>query len=116
MTLDALIDALPPDQQNAGWDLEGTPLGALSVRNSIYADGAATGSLADVFDGYIVQGPVSQYVTVTPIKDFIAPSQADTAMKNFPGVKPTTPQTADQLNQLIADDVTQFAKIFPQFK
>jgi len=114
--IDALIDALPPDQQNAGWDLEGTPLGALSVRNSIYADGAATGSLADVFDGYIVQGPVSQYVTVTPIKDFIAPSQADTAMKNFPGVKPTTPQTADQLNQLIADDVTQFAKIFPQFK
>ncbi len=114
--IDALIDALPPDKQSAGWDLPDTPLGALSVRESTYADGAATGTLADVFDGYIVQGPLSQYVTVTPIADFIAPSQADAAMKNFPGVKPTTPQTAEQLNHLIADDVVQFAKIFPQFK
>jgi hypothetical protein len=115
-SIDALIDALPVEKKSAGWDIEGTPLGALSIKNSTYADGAATGTLADLFDGYIVQGPLAQYATVTPVKDFIAPSSVDAAMKNFPGVKLAPPQTADQLNQLIADDVGQLAKALQQFR
>ena len=113
-SIDALIDALPAEKKNAGWDLAGTPLGALSIKNSTYGD-SATGTLADVFDGYIVQGPLAQYVTVTPVTDFIVPASVDTAMKNFPGVKLTQPQTANQLNQLIVEDVGQLAKALQQF-
>jgi hypothetical protein len=115
-SIDALIDALPEGKKNAGWDLGGTALGALTIAKSTYADGASTGTLADLFDGYIVQGSLSHYVSVTPVKDFITPTAVDAAMRNFPGVKPTSPQTADQLNQLIADDVGQYAKVFQQFQ
>ena len=69
--IDALIEALPPEKRSAGWNTAGTPLGALPLGRSPYAEGAATGTLADLFDGYIVQGPISGYTMVTPIRDFI---------------------------------------------
>jgi hypothetical protein len=113
--IDALIDALPADKKSAGWNTAGTPLGAISITNSSYANGAAGMTLADLFDGYIVQGPLASYTVVTPIKDFVRPEDAEKAARDFPGVKSSAPSVA-QVNQAIADDVQSIEKILAQFK
>jgi hypothetical protein len=114
--IDALIHALPEEKRNAGWDTAGTPLGALPLGRTPYADGAQTGTLADLFDGYVVQGPISGYAMVTPLKDFIQPADAERAGREFPGIKPASPPTVEQLNKTIADDVDSAAKVLAQFK
>jgi hypothetical protein len=114
--IDALIDALPEDRKSGGWDLAGTPLGALSVASSSYADGGSASTLYDLFDGYITQGPVSRYAMVTPIPDFVRPQDADQANRNFPGVKPSKPMDAKALNDMIADETAQLAKAMAAFK
>ena len=114
--IDALIEALPTEKRSAGWDTAGTPLGALPLGRSPYAAGALTGTLADLFDGYIVQGPIAGYTMVTPIRDFIQPADAQRAGREFPGVKPAAAPTVEQLNQTIADDVDALSKALAQFK
>jgi hypothetical protein len=114
--VDALIDALPPDRQSGGWDLVGTPLGAVPTGKSAYSEGEKNGTLADLFDGYVVQGPIARYSMVTPIPDFVSPADAAAAGRQFPGVKPAAPPTAGQLNQAIADDLESLAKALSQFK
>jgi len=115
-TVDALIEALPPDKREGGWDLGGTPLGAISIGSSAYADEGKGGTLADLFDGYIVQGPIAAYRMVTPIPDFVSASDAAAAGQQFPGVKPDAPPTAQQMNQAIAEDLQSLAKALAQFK
>jgi hypothetical protein len=88
----------------------------MPLGRSSYAEGAQTGTLADLFDGYIVQGPIAGYAMVTPIKDFIRPADAERAGREFPGIKPATTPTVEQLNQTIADDVDALAKALAQFK
>jgi len=114
--VDALIDALPPDKRSAGWDTAGTPLGALPLARSSYAEDGPGGTLADLFDGYVVQGPIAAYEMVTPIPGFITPANAGLAGREFPGIKPAAAPTADQLNQAIVDDVAALAKVLAQFK
>ncbi len=114
--VDALIDALPEDKKSGGWDTAGTPLGALSIAGGPYADGAPTGTLADLFDGYVTQGPLARYTMVTPIRDFIRPEDAERAARDFPGVKPPTAPGVRELNQTIVDDVEAMARTFAQFK
>ncbi len=114
--VDALIEALPADKRSAGWDTAGTPLGALPLAHGSYAEDGPGGTLADLFDGYVVQGPIAAYTMVTPIRDFISPENAERAGREFPGIKPAAPPTVDQLNQTIADDVEALAKVLAQFK
>ncbi len=114
--IDALIDALPPDKRSGGWDLADTPLGALPLGRSPYSEAGKTGTLANLFDGYIVQGPISGYAMVTPIRDFVSAAAAPAAGREFPGIKPASPPTAEQLNQAIADDLQSLAKALSQFK
>jgi len=115
-TLDALIDALPPDKKDGGWDLAGTPLGAVPLGRNGYAEDGAGGTLADLFDGYIFQGPIARYTMVTPIPNFVSAADAETAGQRFPGIKPQTPPTAPQLNQAISDDLQSLARALSQFK
>ncbi|HYW84540.1 MAG TPA: hypothetical protein VFB30_14860, partial [Spirochaetia bacterium] len=68
--IDSMIAALPAADRAAGFDTAGTPLGALPVTTSSFARDARQGSvltLADLFDGYIIQGPLAEYKAVTPI-------------------------------------------------
>ncbi|HTO22660.1 MAG TPA: hypothetical protein VMQ10_09240, partial [Spirochaetia bacterium] len=113
--IDALIAALPAERRSAGWDTAGTPLGAIPVKTGSYPEGATGMTLSDLFDGYIIQGPVADYATVTPIKDFVRPEDADRAGRDFPGVKPSAPTVA-QVNQSIADDVQAVGKLLAAFK
>jgi hypothetical protein len=114
--IDALIEALPEAKRSGGWDTAGTPLGALPLGPTPYALGAQTGTLADLFDGYVVQGPIAGYTVVSPIRGFIAPADGDRARREFPGVKPASPPTVQQLNQSIADDLNSLARVLAQFK
>ncbi len=114
--IDSLIDALPADKRSGGWDTTGTPLGALALGRSSYSDGTRNETLADLFDGYIVQGPIREYTMVTPIRDFVSAADADRAGRLFPGVKPASPPTAEQMNLTIADDLTALAGALAQFK
>jgi hypothetical protein len=113
--IDAVIPALPPRKREAGWDTSGTPLGALPVRTGSYSESGVAMTLADLFDGYVIQGPLAEYVTVAPIKDFVRPEDADRAARNFPGQK-KTPPTVQQVNQSIADDVQVVGKMLALFK
>jgi hypothetical protein len=113
--IDALIDSLPAGMKSGGWDTAGTPLGALPVKASSYGAAGNASTLADVFDGYIVQGPIAQYTVVTPIKDFVQPADAARAAREFPGVK-RAPPTVEQINLSIQDDVQAMAKTLAQFK
>jgi hypothetical protein len=114
--IDVMIDALPPAHRSGGWNTAGTPLGALSIKGSVYEDGAQTGTLADLFDGYIVMGPIVGYTFVTPIKDFVNDSNLDTALKHYPGVKASAPKTAEAINKSIAAELDSFAGAFAQFR
>ena len=113
--IDNLIDLLPPDKKSGGWNTSGTPLGALPVVTSAYANGQKGVTLANVFDGYIVEGPIGEYTTVTPIPDFVQPKDYDRAITEFPAVKANAP-TGPQINQFIIDDVQQLAKTLQQFR
>ena len=112
--VDALIEALPPEKQEAGWDTAGTPLGALPLGHTVYGENG--GTLADLVDGYVVQGPIRAYTMVTPIKDFVTPENAERAGREFPGIKPAAAPTADQMNQTIADDLDALARALAQLK
>jgi hypothetical protein len=63
-----------------------------------------------------VQGPIAGYAMVTPIADFVSAADAPAAGREFPGIKPSSPPTAQQLNQAIADDLQSLAKALSQFK
>lgn len=114
--IDALIDALPLDKRLAGFDTAGTPLGALPITTGGYRGSGKTPlTLADVTDGYVIQGPLSEYGTVTPIKDFVRPEDAAAALERFPGPKPPS-LTAAQANAAIADDATALGKLLALFR
>jgi hypothetical protein len=113
--IDALIAALPPEKQSAGWDLAATPLGEIPVKSGAYGEGAPGLTLADLYDGYIVQGPLAGYAAVSPIRDFVRPEDAERAAKNYPGPKP--PQfSAQQVNESIGDGILNLARVLAQFK
>lgn len=70
-SIDALLEELPPEYQQAGFDLEGTPFGRLSGEMSVYKFGYENFTLETIYDGYVCQGPLSSYEGVTAIKDFV---------------------------------------------
>ena len=102
--IDALIDGLPEDRKEAGYDTAGTPLGALPVTSASYLSGYTRLALSDLCDGYVIQGPLADYQVVTPIADFVPADKAEQAIRNFPGVKPTS-LTLKDVNQAIVEDV-----------
>ena len=79
--VDGIIDAVMPefslDSRRIGFDVNDTPFGKLPGETSIYKHGY-TDSLNNIVfaldmycDGYIYQMPLSEYVLVTPIEDFV---------------------------------------------
>lgn len=101
--IDALIGKLPPGSRQAGWDTAGTALGAVAVTTPSYLEGYRGLTLADLCDGYIVQGPLAEAAVVTAIRDFVPAGEAARAVRDFPGPKPRD-LTLQQVNQSILDD------------
>jgi hypothetical protein len=113
--VDELIAALPEEKRSGGWDTAGTPLGNLPVKSGAYAEGSPGLTIAALFDGYVVQGPLAGYAPVTPIRDFVRPEDAAQAAAGYPGVKPTAPTVA-QVNQSIVDEIQVLKNTLSQFK
>ena len=113
--IDALIEKLPATEQSAGWDTMGTPIGALPITTGSYAATDRTVTVADLFDGYIIQGPIGQYQVATPIQGFVRPEDAVRAGSQFPSFK-ATPPTVAQVNQSILDDAQALQKLLADFR
>ncbi len=82
--IDAVIDELEPQYRRFGVDTKGTPFGTLPGESSIYKYGYSNFNLGTIFDGYICQGPLSSYVGVTAIKDFVNDSNIGDAHAQSP--------------------------------
>ncbi|HVO40922.1 MAG TPA: hypothetical protein VMV03_17965 [Spirochaetia bacterium] len=112
--VDALIDALPPEKKSAGFDTSG-PLGALPVTRGYRSASGGPLVFRDLFDGYVILGPLADYRPVTPISDFVRPEDAAQALERFPGPKPAS-LTAEQANKAIADDAAALDGLLAQFR
>jgi len=113
--IDALIEKLPPERRNAGYDTAGTPLGGLPVTSPSYLAGYKSLALSDLCDGYVILGPLSDYRAVTPIADFVPADRAEQAVRNFPGVKPPS-LTLKDVNQAIVDDAKAVDEALAPFR
>jgi len=112
--VDALIEALPAEKKSAGFDTSG-PLGALPVTRGYRSASGGPLALRDLFDGYVILGPLADYRPVTPIANFVRPQDAAQALERFPGPKPPS-LTAEQANKAIADDAAALGDLLAQFK
>jgi hypothetical protein len=113
--IDALLLALPPEKQAAGWDTAGTPIGALAISSGEYATGHENLTLAGLCDGYVATGPLTSLHAATAIADFVPEDAAEYAMKNFPGVRPAK-LDVKAINGSIAQEAQALEQTLRRFK
>jgi len=114
--IDALIKTLLAGSQSAGFTLAGTAFGNLPVKNPLYATGEPNLTLAGMFNGYVILGPISEYKAVTPIPDFINEANLATAITYFPGPNIPSTTTAQDLNNFIANMSKNMDVMLKRFK
>lgn len=111
--MDHLLGTLPADRRSFGCDMNDTPLGLFTGSTGVYSQGYPEFRLADFCDGYICQGPLTDYEAVTPIPEFINDGNLEFARSHFPN--PDFRRAgADRLNGAIAGDAQVYRKIFRQ--
>ncbi len=72
MPFDGAIDqAMAHYRKPAGFDIPGTPFGKLRDPKCFYAYGHPGLRAEDLFDGYVFLMPLSRFVGVTPIADYV---------------------------------------------
>jgi hypothetical protein len=108
--IDAMLNELDPKYQRVGFDLKGTPFGDLPGETSIYKFGYDRFTLGTIYDGYVCQGPLSEYQGVTPIKDFINKDNLEEARAQSPNPS-LRKLSADDFNTAISQD-SDIPKIF----
>lgn len=69
--LERVVREFDPQHQRLGFDLIGTPAGALVSDNTVYRKGHEPLTLEKLADGFIVLGPIADYKPVHAIPDFI---------------------------------------------
>ena len=101
----AIDDALRgAREQRVGFDLVGTPFGALVSDNTVYKHGYVPFTLEKMADGYIVLGPISDFQPVHAIPDFINASNLDYARSHV--ARPSSRNlSADEFNREIASSL-----------
>lgn len=99
--LDRTLESGGTKWQRVGFDLNGTPFGALVSRTPVYKLGYEPFTLDEFADGYIYTGPISRYEPVTPIADFINESNLEYARAHSANPADRTASIAD-FNQAIA--------------
>jgi len=101
--IDAVLSEVDPKYYRMGFDLQNTPFGKLQGETSMYKYGYDHFRLATIYDGYICQGPLSAYVGVTPIKNFINEHNLEEARLQSPNPR-LRKINADDFNKGIAED------------
>ncbi len=81
-SLDKALESAGSGWQRVGFDLVGTPFGAMESHTSVYKHGHEPFTMDEFADGYVYLGPISRYEPVTPIADFVDESNIDYARAN----------------------------------
>ena len=125
--IDAALSLLPEDQRRAGFDTRGNPASDTPIKEGIYAYEYEDLTMKDIYDGYLVFGPLHEYRPATPIPDFFTPENVEETLVNFPAPKERLPaiekletqedleRAAEELNSLLdgeAQNTTRFLQMF----
>ena len=106
LPVDGMIDyamaLLPKENRHFGVDTASSPFGLLTSQTSYYKYGYEPFMLKDFCDGYICQGPFSEYEGVTPIKDFINEDNIEYVKEHLS--YPFNQYSAEQLNKANVSD------------
>jgi hypothetical protein len=102
--IDETLESAGKKWRRIGFDLNGTPFGALVSQTSVYKHGYEPFTLDEFADGYVYVGPISQYEPVTTIADFIDESNIEYARANSSNPADRTASIAD-FNQGIASSL-----------
>jgi hypothetical protein len=86
--IDAVIEQLDPERRRAGFDVQGSPFGDLTIERTQYVAEGESIRFAELTDGYVILGPVNRYDSATPIEGFITQENAGEARRRFPGPIP----------------------------
>jgi hypothetical protein len=94
-----------------GFDVAGTPFGALRPRDCVYKHGYEDFTLADFCDGWIYTKPIFYYEGVTPIPDWINADNIERARRQTPYL-PARNYSIQEFNAMIARtaDVRRFCQ------
>lgn len=92
-----------------GMDLAGTKLGAVPIPRAGFVDGKSAGfTLSDVADGYVFLGPVSQWLPVTPLRDFVTPTNRWMVQSLLPGYRSgEAEKSIAEINAVLAGAATK---------
>jgi hypothetical protein len=112
--LDRTLEAAGTKWKRVGFDLNGTPFGALVSETAVYKHGYEPFTLDEFADGYIYVGPISKYDAVTPIPDFINEGNIEYARANSPNPGDRTASIAE-FNKSIASSLEGAKKRWWQF-
>lgn len=112
--IDAMLSELDSEYRRVGFDLKGTPFDNLPGETSIYKFGYDNFTLGTIYDGYVCQGPLSEYQGVTPIKDFLNEHNIGEARAQSPNPNMRN-MSAEDFNNAIAHDA-EIPRRFSTFK
>lgn len=82
--MDLLIDSIPKNKRNIGFDLSSTPMGNFTGESSSYSVGYEDFKLKDFVDEYIIQCKLKDYKSVRYIKNFIDKENIEIVQKYLP--------------------------------
>ena len=106
LPVDGVIDyamaLLPKENRHFGVDMASSPFGLLKSQTSYYKYGYEPFMLKNFCDGYICQGPFTEYEGVTPIKDFINEDNIEYAKEHLG--YPFNQHSINQMNEGNASD------------
>jgi hypothetical protein len=78
-------------------------------------------TVKDLFDGYVILGPLFEYTAVTPIPDLFDEHNMQEVIVNFPFITERIPsedlaKAAQKLNEMLASEVQAIEKRLEMFK
>lgn len=120
--VDAAVSLLPEEKWRAGFDTRGNPASDRVIENGIYADEYEELTMKDIYDGYLIFGPLFEYEPATAIAGFFSGENIAEALRNFPAPKESLPspedpeEAAGTLNGYLAAEVENTAKFLERFE
>ncbi|HET9439847.1 MAG TPA: hypothetical protein VFO52_06735 [Longimicrobiales bacterium] len=113
----ALLE-LPPGMRRAGFDLRGTPVGALADTLAVYSFGYEPFTLEKFADGYVTLAALADFEAVTPVPDWINEGNLERARRDVtvPSMRGyTVEQFQRDANLDVKALIADFFKRHPEF-
>jgi len=113
--LDAVVKILPEQRWRSGFYTNRSPFNSLVIDSTAYKKGYVALLLGDFCDAYLILNPITEQQPVSQIPNFIGSKNIEAANYNFIGSKAKT-LTAEEINKLISDDLTELNKALRSFQ